>query len=318
MARFILRRIGLALITLWLLSVLVFFLVQFLPGNVARSILGPLAAQETVDRLNHQLGTDKPFIEQYFDWLKGILHGDLGDSLTYRSPVRPFITSAFENSLKLAALAFVIVVPVSLIGGIIAALKHGKVTDRVITTGGLSLAAVPEFVTSVVMITVFGIWLNVLPISAATKPGASIGDQIYHLLMPALVLCLVLFGYIARMARAGMIEALDSDYTRTARLKGLSNRTVIVRHDMRNALLPTITVIATQLGYLIGGLVVVEIIFNYRGIGSLIFNAAISHDTPMLEAGVLVVGVVYLVATLIADILYALLNPRIRHAGVDQ
>ena len=318
MARFILRRIGLALITLWLLSVLVFFLVQLLPGNVARSILGPLAAQSTVDNLNHQLGTDKPVIVQYFNWLKGLLHGDLGDSLTYRQPVRPFITSALENSLKLAALAFVIVVPISLIGGIAAALKVGKPLDRIITTGGLSLAAVPEFVTSVILIMVFGIWLNVLPITAATPPGASIWDQVYHLLLPAIALCLVLFGYIARMARAGMIEALDSDYTRTATLKGLPRRTVIVRHDMRNALLPTITVIATQLGYLIGGLVVVEIIFNYQGIGRLILTAATSHDTPMLEAGVLVVGVVYLAATLIADVLYALLNPRIRHAGSDQ
>ena len=167
-----------------------------------------------------------------------------------------------------------IVVPISLIGGIAAALKVGKPLDRIITTGGLSLAAVPEFVTSVILIMVFGIWLNVLPITAATPPGASICDQVYHLLLPAIALCLVLFGYIARMARAGMIEALDSDYTRTATLKGLPLAHGDRPPCLRNALLPTITVIATQLGYLIGGLVVVEIIFNYQGIGRLILTAA--------------------------------------------
>jgi peptide/nickel transport system permease protein len=188
---------------------------------------------------------------------------------------------------------------------------------RGITISGLSLSAVPEFVTGVILIAVFGIWLNVLPISATWEPGAGFGTQVQHLLMPAIALSGVLFGYIARMARAGMVEALDSDYVRTAVLKGLPRRTVIWRHAMRNALLPTITVIATQLGYLIGGLVVVEILFNYQGIGRLIFNAAAAHDVPMLEGGAMVVGAVFLLATLAADVLYSLLNPRIRHGSVE-
>ena len=175
----------------------------------------------------------------------------------------------------------------------------------------------PEFVSGIVLIIVFGIWLNVLPISAAWPPGASLPDQIYHLILPSIPLVLVLFGYIARMARAGTIEALDSDYTRTATLKGLPRSVVIRRHVLRNSLLPTITVIATQTGYLIGGLVIVETLFNYQGIGQLIFSAAKDKDFPMLEAGVLTIGIVYMVATLLADIASSMLNPRIRLGGLE-
>jgi peptide/nickel transport system permease protein len=317
MARFILRRLGLALITLWLVTLVVFFAAQVLPGNVARSILGPLADPRAVAALNHKLGTDRPALTQYADWVTSAVRGDLGESLTLQVPVRPQVTAALRHSFELALVAFLLVVPLSLIGGIVAALNLGRALDRVITTTGLSLSAVPEFVTGVMLIVVFGIWLNVLPIAATWPSGAGIGTQIYHLLLPATALATVLFGYIARMARAGMIEALDSDYVRTAVLKGLPRRTVIWRHAMRNALLPTITVIATQLGYLIGGLVVVEILFNYQGVGRLIFDAAGHHDVPMLEGGVLVVAGVYLAATLAADILYSLLNPRIRYQSAE-
>ncbi len=317
MARFVLRRIALALVTLWLLSVIVFVSVQVLPGNVGRSILGPFADAHAVAVLNHQLGTDRPLITQYLDWLGGVLHADLGTSQTLQTPVRPLLETALRNSLELALVALVMVVPLALLGGIVAALHVGRSLDRGVTVTGMSLTAVPEFVTGLVLIMVFGIWLNVLPISAAWPDGAGIGTQIYHLLLPALALTGVLFGYIARMARAGMVEALDSDYVRTATLKGLSRRTVIRRHALRNALLPTITVIATQLGYLIGGLVVVEVLFNYNGIGRLIYTAATAHDVPMLEAGVLAIGIVYLTATLVADILYAMLDPRIRERSAE-
>ena len=175
----------------------------------------------------------------------------------------------------------------------------------------------PELVTGIVLIVVFGIALNVLPFSATWPAGASLPSQLYHLILPAAVLVLILFGYIEQMARAGTIEALNSDYERTAILKGLPRRTVIMRHILRNSLLPTITVIATQVGYLIGGLVVVETLFHYQGIGSLIVTAATGKDFPMLEGGVLVIGIVYMVATLIADIVYTLLNPRIRFQAAE-
>jgi len=314
-ATYILRRLGLALVTLWLLSVIVFFAGQVLPGDPGRAILGPLAAQSAVHALDTQLGVNRPLAAQYWSWITGLLHGDLGTSYQFRSPVAPFIGAALVNSVKLAALAFIIVVPLSITGGVIAALRVGRVTDRAISVTGLSAATVPEFVSGIVLIVIFAVELKWLPVSASAGPGASVGSQLDHLILPAIPLVLVLFGYIARMARAGTIEALDSDYARTATLKGLKRSVVIRRHILRNSLLPTITVIATQTGYLVGGLVVVETLFNYQGIGKLIFTAATAKDFPMLEAGVLTIGVVYMIATLIADVLYTVLNPRLRVGG---
>jgi peptide/nickel transport system permease protein len=211
----------------------------------------------------------------------------------------------------------VIVVPLGIIGGVIAALYVGRGTDRIISVTGLSLSSVPEFVSGIVLIVIFGVELKWLPVTASAGAGSSVLNQFRHLILPAIPLVFVLFGYIARMARAGTIEALNSDYTRTATLKGLPETTVIRRHVLRNSLLPTITVIATQTGYLIGGLVVVETLFNYQGLGNLIYKAAVAKDFPMLEAGVLVIGVVYVVATLIADLLLTWLNPRLRIGGTE-
>jgi len=208
-------------------------------------------------------------------------------------------------------------VPLSILGGVVAALRHGRLADRAITITGLSLTAVPEFVSAIVLIVVFGVALKWLPVTAQAPPGSGFFTQLKFLLLPALALTMVLFGYIARMARAGTIEALDADYTRTAVLKGLGTRTVLLKHVLRNALLPTIAVIATQTGYLIGGLVVIEKVFNYPGIGQRIYLAAQNKDFTMLQSGVLVVGLVYLLATLIADILYSVLNPRIRFGAVE-
>ena len=208
-----------------------------------------------------------------------------------------------------------IVVPLSIGAGVFAAMRAGRWPDRVISVVSLSLTVIPEFVSSIALILILGIWLRWLPISAATRPGTAPLEQLRHLILPALPLVIVLFGYIARMARAGTLEALDSDYTRTAVLKGLPARTVIFRHVLGNALLPTITVVAAQVGYMIGGLVVVESLFRYQGIGSLILTAARGKDFPMLEAGILTVGAIFVATTLMADTLYTVLNPRLREAG---
>jgi peptide/nickel transport system permease protein len=309
---YLLRRLGLALLTLVLLSLIIFLAGQVLPGNPGRAILGPFASQRAVTALDSTLGVNRSLPAQYWTWVSGIVHGNLGTSYQFRAPVSSFLFPALGRSLKLAAVAFVIVVPLSIVGGVVAALNRGRALDRIISVAGLSLSTVPEFVSGVVLIVVFAIGLKVLPVTASAPAGSPVLTQIKYLLLPAIPLVLILFGYIARMARAGTIEALDSDYVRTAILKGLPRWVVIRRHVLRNSLLPTITVIATQTGYLIGGLVVVETLFNYPGIGRLIFTAATDKDFPMLEAGVLAIGIVYLVATLVADILYTLLNPRIR------
>jgi peptide/nickel transport system permease protein len=315
--RAILPRLLLSLVTLVLLSILVFLAGQLLPGDVGRAVLGPLADARAVAVLDHQLGADRPLLVQYWHWISHFVRGDMSVSYIYRAPVAPFVRAALLNSLELGAVAFVIVVPLAILGGVVAALNQGRWIDRVITLGGLSASVLPEFVSGIVLILVLGIWLPVFPITATWPSGAGVATQIYYLLLPSLPLVLVLFGYIARMARAGTIGALDSDYTRTAILKGLPRRTVIWRHVLRNALLPTIAVVASQTGYLIGGLVVVETLFHYQGIGGLIFAAAKAHDFPMLEAGILTIGILYVAATLLADMLSVRLNPRLRYGGSE-
>lgn len=297
---------------------LVFAAAQLLPGNVGRQVLGPFADPASVAQLNHELGVDRPVYVQYGSWISHFVRGDLGTSLQYKGvPVWSLLHTSLLNSLELAAEAFVLVVPLSIVGGVIAALRRNTILDRAITLTGLSLTAVPEFVSAIFLILVFGLWLKVLPVSASAPPGADFLTQVRYLLLPSLALVMVLFGYIARMARAGTIEALDADYTRTAYLKGLARRTVIRRHVLRNSLLPTIAVIATQMGYLIGGLVVIERVFNYNGIGQRIYTAAENKDFTMLQSSVLIIGIVYLAATLVADILYSVLNPRIRHGAAE-
>ena len=290
---------------------MIFLAAQVLPGDVARRILGPFADQASVDALNQRLGTDRPLIAQYWDWISGVLTGDLGES-TKNRPVSDVLLDPMVASAKLALLAFIIVVPLAIAGGVFAAMHEGGVRDRLISVGGLSATAIPEFVWAVIFILIFALGLGLFPTTAQFPDGSSVFTQIKYLLLPSLCLVCTLFGYIARMARAGTIEALEADYTRTAVLKGLPQRTVIVRHVLRNSLLPTIAVVATQAGYLMGGLVIIEVIFNYQGIGLTLARAATQKDIPVLQSGVLIVGIVYLVATLIADILFSVLNPRVR------
>ena len=299
-----------------LLSIIVFFAAQVLPGDVGRRILGPFADQAAVDALNEELGANRPLITQYWDWLSSFVTGDLGESVQNR-PVSDVLLDPLVASAKLALLAFIIVVPLAILGGVIAAIHEGSFRDRLISVGGLSATAIPEFVWAVFFIVVFALGLGLFPTTAQFPDGASVFTQLEYLLLPALCLVCVLFGYIARMARAGTIEALDADYTRTATLKGLPRRTVIRRHVLRNSLLPTIAVVATQAGYLMGGLVIIKLLFNYQGIGQAIVRAAQQKDIPVLQSGVLLIGIVYLVATLIADILYSVLNPRVRLGAAE-
>jgi peptide/nickel transport system permease protein len=267
---------------------------------------------------NHEHGTDRSAVVQYADWVSGVVRGDLGVSLAQSDQsVWSILEPALVNSMKLAVFAFLLVVPFGILGGVFAGLRVGRPTDRAITVVGLSLAVVPEFVTGLVLILVFSIWLGWLPVTAQWEPGAGALTQVQYLTLPAMALAIVLFGYIARITRAGVVEALDADYTRTAYLKGLPRKTVIRRHVLRNALMPTIAVIATQVGYLVGGLVAIEYLFNYQGLGLMVLQAAQQKDFTLLTAGVLVVGTVYLVVTFLADIAFALLNPRIRFQAAE-
>lgn len=314
MGRLLLRRLALMLVALALVSVLVFSLAEVVPGDVGRTILGPYATPEQVRALNHELGYDRPLPVRYGDWLAGFVTGDWGDSVVLRTPIRPLVFERLGNSLQLALVALLLIVPVSVGLGVVAGLKEGRFVDRLISVAGLSLIAIPEFVSGVILLVVLGVGLGWFPVIAQIPPEADLVERLHRLFLPAVPLMFVLFGYVARMARAGTVDVLESAYVRTAVLKGLPRRHIVVRHVLRNSLLPTITVIGAQVGWLAGGLVVVETLFSYPGIGKLMLDSALGHDVPVLEATTLLVAVIYMLSNLAADLLYGLLNPRIRHA----
>lgn len=306
------RRVLVMLGLLLVLSALVFGLAQILPGNVALHILGPQAEPSQVRLLDRQLGLDRPLVVRYVSWLGQFVRGDWGRSLTLNEPVRPLVVARLARTLQLSAVALVMLVPTSIAAGVVAALREGGLFDRLLTTIGMSLTVIPEFVSGVVLVVVLGIELRWFPTTAQAPPGSSVPDVVYHLILPALPIVIVLFGYFARMARAGTLEVLETSYVRTAVFKGLSRSRVLVRHVLRNALPPTITLVALQSAFVLGGVVVVEQLFNYPGLGLLVLDAGTSHDIPTLEAGALVIGGILMVLNLVADVAQALLDPRSR------
>jgi peptide/nickel transport system permease protein len=311
MSGFLLKRVALTALTLLLVSVVIFAVSEVLPGDPGRTILGPYATPQQVATVNHELGVDRPLPVRYADWLGSFARGDWGRSYKLDEEVFPIVADRLGNSLVLGLFAFLLVVPLSIALGVYAALREGRWPDRVLSIAGLSMLALPEFVVGVVVIVVFAIGLGWFPV-ASTVPSWSPVDIVRQLLLPSIPLVFVLFGYISRMTRAGTLEALRANYTRTATLKGIPHRRVLTRHVLRNALLPTITVVSVQVGYLVGGLVVIETLFNYPGIGKLALDAAVGHDLPVLEACVLVSALLFAVANLAADLLYGMLNPRVR------
>jgi peptide/nickel transport system permease protein len=312
MIRFLIRRIALLFVNLFILATIVFLIVNVLPEDIGRTILGPFAPQESVDALNARLGTDRPLPEQYVRQMTNLVTLNFGNSFTSNKPVAPTIGAAMVNSAKLAGLALLITIPISIAAGLLAARRRDRRTDRAIVLFGVSTSSIPEFVTATALIVVVGVQLELLPVLANPPRNADVLTQIRYLLLPALAMAIVYFGYIARMTRAGTIEVLESDYTRTATMKGLTTSQTMRRHVLRNALVPTVAVIGVQIGYLFGGIIGVEKIFNYNGMGQLMLFAAQRKDIPLLTAGVLVIGIVYMLATLAADLIIAWMNPRAR------
>ena len=312
MLRFLSKRLASAIVTLWLLATIVFLIVNVLPGDVGRKILGPFATKEDVKIYNHRLGTDQPLLKQYFRSIKNVFTLDFGNSYQSGRRVSEVIFPALFRSGKLALLAFVITIPLAILAGIFAARRQDKLSDRAVVTAGLATSSIPEFVTAAVLMSVFCVHWRLGKVFANPPDGTSVIGQLQYLWTPALAMVIVYFGYIARMTRAGVINALHSDYARTATMKGLSNQQVMRRHILRNALAPTITVISVQIGYLFGGIIGVEKVFNYAGLGSTMLTAVGAKDIPVLQGAVLLVGIIYMLSTLLADLLISFLNPRVR------
>jgi peptide/nickel transport system permease protein len=315
MLRLIGRRLLLMVPTLILASMLIFALAEVLPGNVGRSILGQYASEADVAALNRELGADRPLVVRYAAWAGNFVTGDWGESPVLKVPVRPYVMSALWNSLILAGFALILIVPISVALGVFSGLRRDSALDRVITVSSLSMTVIPEFVSGVVLLYVFAVWLKWLPVTAMPPDGSPFYERLYYLILPAIPLMFLELGYIARMARVGTVQVLSMPYIRTAVLKGVPRSRVVFGHVLRNAMVPTVTVIGSQVGWLIGGLVVVETLFSYPGIGRVMVESALNHDVPVLEASVLMVAVVYMFANLIADIVVAFLNPRIRKGG---
>ncbi len=312
MLRYTLRRLGFMVLTILVTSLIVFLVTQMLPGDMARVILGREASDTAVAQLRVELGLNRPLPVQYVNWLAKFATGDWGASYSTKLPIRPLVMERFGNSLKLAGLALVIAVPLSIALGVIAGLNEDKPLDGLISVGALSVVGLPEFVTGVILIQFFAFHWHLLPANSSVAPDAGFFETLPMLVLPAITATLVLLAYVTRLTRAGVIEELKQGYVRTAALKGLPRRTVIVKHLLRNALLPTITVVAISVGWLISGLIVIENVFNYPGLGRLLTLAIDRRDLPLLQAITLVAVLTFSVSNLIADLLYAYLNPQIR------
>jgi len=311
-ARYILRRLGFLLLTLLLTSLVIFVLTQFLPGDVARIMLGREASAAALERVRVELGLDQPLPLQYLGWLSSFLSGDWGTSFSSGQAIRPLVLERLGNSLMLAALTLSIAVPLAVFLGVIAALNENRPLDNLISVGSLAVVGLPEFVTGLVLIQLLAFELKLFPANSSIRPEAGFLEALRMLILPALTATLVILAYIARLTRATVVEELNKSYVRTAILKGISRRQVIYRHVLGNALLPTITVVAISFGWLISGLIVVENVFNYPGLGSLLTFAIDRRDLPLLQAITMVAVLAFALSNLAADLLYAYLNPRIR------
>ncbi|MGA2762419.1 MAG: ABC transporter permease [Spirochaetia bacterium] len=313
MGTYIARRLGLVLITLLISSAVIFLVTQILPGDVARSILGRFATPAALDNLRTKLGLDRPLPVQYGSWLVHYIQGDWGISLATGEPVFQLVAARLRNSAMLALVAFLMYVPLGILLGLFSALRRGRVFDQVVSITSLAFIGLPEFVTGVILIAVFALRLNWLPSSSAIAPDAGFLAALPRLILPGVTVSLVSLAYITRMTRAGTAEVLSTDYVRGAYLKGLHPVRVLFTHVLRNSLLPTVTVIAVGIGWLIGGLIVTESLFSYPGLGRLLLFAIQRRDLPLLQAITLLLVVVFSLSNLLADILYGLLNPRIRY-----
>ena len=310
---FVVRRLLLGLIVLILVSVVVFAATQALPGDPARAILGRQATPASLAALRHKLNLDRPVLEQYLSWLAGLLHGNLGSSLAAQEPVTTLLGPKLVNSAVLVAVSAIVSIPLSIAIGSVAALRREKIFDTLSSNLLLVLAALPEFVVALVLVILLATtaW-HAFPAISNIPPGSRPWDTPDVLVLPVLTLVIAVAPYVARIMRASMIEVLESDYVEMARLKGLPERTVLVRHALPNALGPVFQVIALNLAYLAGGIVVVEYVFNYTGIGSALQDAVVNHDLPVVQALAMLIALVYVVLNLLADVATIVVTPRLR------
>jgi peptide/nickel transport system permease protein len=314
MLLFTLTRLGYLAIVLVVMSVLIFLITQAMPGDVAHLIAGQFATKEVIEAISVRLGLDQPLIVQYGRWAAGILHGDLGRSLVLEQPIAPIVMEALIRSLVLAIAALFIVAVMGIGLGVLAAVQRGRLSDQLVSAISYIGIAVPDFFWAIVLILVFGSYLQLLPTGGYAPISDGFLPWVKHLVLPVVTLVLMLLARVARLTRSSMIDVLQTNYVKYARAKGMPERVVIFRHALKNALLPTITVLAINFGWILGGVVVIETVFSYPGLGRLLLFAIQRHDLPLIQATILLVSTAYCLANLVADLLYAVVNPKIRHS----
>jgi peptide/nickel transport system permease protein len=312
MLRYIARRLIFVIINVLLMSFVIFTMTRLLKGDVADMIMSQYATEEGLRALRESLGLNRPAYVQYFDWLGHFIAGDWGMSLATHFPVRPMVMERLGNSIKLAAVGLVMLVFPSIALGVLAGFKKRSWIDHLISISALAFVGLPEFVIGMFLILIFAVKLKWVPSIAKAQAGSGLLEVLRGLVLPGFTVSLILAAYVIRMTRSSVIEVLKTAYVRTAVLKGLPRRQLVVKHVLRNALLPTVTVIAMSIGWLVGGLIVTESVFSYPGLGRLLLWAVQRRDIPLIEAISMVIVTVVGVANLSADVLYALLNPRIR------
>jgi peptide/nickel transport system permease protein len=312
MLTYTLRRLGFVVVTVLLTSMIVFAIAQLLPGDVARVMLGREASADAVAAMRAKLGLNDPVPTRYLRWLGDFVRGKWGTTYPDNNEIFPLVMQRFVKSVWLALVTLVIAVPLAIALGVLAGLNANKPIDGMISISSLALVGLPEFVTGIVLINLFAYQWHLLPANSSISPETSFQEAFPSLILPALTATLVLLAYIIRLTRAGVIEVLKKAYVRTAVLKGLPWHQVVTSHILRNALLPSITVIAISFGWLISGLVVVENMFGYPGLGKLMIFAIGRRDLALMQAIAMITVLAYTLANLAADLLYVYLNPRIR------
>lgn len=312
MGKLLMQRFSLALMVLALVSLLVFIMVELLPGDAATAYLGRDATPDEVTKMRVALGIDRPAAERFLTWAGGLIRGDLGVSLARGEPINAFLWVRLRNSLVLGLTAALIGFPLAIGLGIVAGLTRDRLPDLLLSTISLIGMSLPEFVTATLLIYLFSIQWRLFPAIALINPDAPLLKLLPNIVLPTLTLIILLTAYILRIMRTSMIEVMRSDYIRVARMKGLTRFWIVLRHALPNALLPTLTIAALTIAWLIGGLFVIETIFNYPGIGTLLLNAIHDRDLPLVQSIAMVMAVIYIVANLGADLLTLVLNPRLR------
>jgi peptide/nickel transport system permease protein len=309
----VLRRLALGVVTLFVASVVIFAATQALPSDPARAILGRSATPESVAEMRLQLGLNRPLVEQYASWAGGVLTGDLGTSLAADTPVTEIVGQRVANSAFLMLLAGAISIPLAIFIGAVTARRRDGPLDHTVSIVTLGTAALPEFVVAIALVIVFATTVfHVLPGVALIEPGVAPWNYPAELVLPTLTLVIAVTPYVTRIMRASMVEILESDYVEMARLKGMSERLVLWRHAVPNGIAPTFQVIAINLAYLAGGIVVVEAVFNYPGIGAAFVDAVRARDMPVVQALALLIAALYIVLNLLADLATILVSPRLR------